>query len=831
MSLRVCIAGLQKAQREGDNGGPPLDDALVSRAETLFDNLERDYRRQMGDQPAAAMATEEALKQLEAEAFQRRRQTVLQIAKQQDILRGIQANVERGVRSDEAVRAVLDAQERAGGMANVEATRGAIRARAFGNMAELVNNMRRDLKGHVGDPAMLDDVVREAFGKHTGSAAAKLLADSWAETAEWLRLKFNAAGGAIPKLEGWGLPQSHDTLKVRQSTWPEWRDFILPKLDTAGMVDEQTGRPFSSESLELALQGVYQTIRTDGFDKVTPGQLGQAKLANRRVDHRFLKFASADDWLAYQRRYGSGDDAWATMTGHVDGMARDIAAMDVLGPNPTATLKWLADLTQKDAALHGTAQDQARARSAANTNALVWRAYSGDLAVPDNVALARTFATLRGWQGAAKLGSASLTALTDIGGGLVTRLFNGLPISNLLGDYVRGLRTGTAADRLEALGSAMIVEDMLGHSHRIYQAGEQSNAPAMVQLIANGVHRISGLEAIDRSGEQALGLDFMRQLAATADKPMAELDKGLAAVLQHYGIGADGWDTIRSTPAYEHGGVKFLRPDDVAGRADIAPGTADALTTRLLAMIQTETRYVVPKPSLTTRAQMTVGTNPGSWGGEFLRSSMQFKSFIFSIMRQHGGRMLNGREGGLSRSAYAANYVVATTLLGAAVVQLHAIVKGQDPRDMTDHRLWQAAAMQGGGLGVAGDFLFTDRSRAGTVADWAAGPLVTSFADPLYDLTIGNAHQAEGGKRTNFGREAVKFVQANTPGSTLWYARLAFQREIVDQLQEQVDPEYRQAFRRTEERARRDYGQQFYWAPGERAPDRAPDLAAAGGSQ
>ena len=73
----------------------------------------------------------------------------------------------------------------------------------------------------------------------------------------------------------------------------------------------------------------------------------------------------------------------------------------------------------------------------------------------------------------------------------------------------------------------------------------------------------------------------------------------------------------------------------------------------------------------------------------------------------------------------------------------------------------------------------------------------------------------------------MRFLRSNTPGSSLWYSRLAMDRLIWDQLQELADPEYRRAFKRTEDRARKDYGQDYWWRPGQAAPQRAPDPGAA----
>jgi hypothetical protein len=182
--------------------------------------------------------------------------------------------------------------------------------------------------------------------------SAREMAAAVGDTLEWLREQFNAAGGAILKLKDWGLPQSHDALAVAQAGYREWRDFILPKLDWQAMLDAGTGKPFvSEEALEPALEQAWRNISSNGLDLVEPGAFsGTGRLANRHSDHRFFTFRSADDWIAYNERFGVGT-VFDAITGHIESMSRDIAAMRVLGPNPDATVRWLGDLLRQESML------------------------------------------------------------------------------------------------------------------------------------------------------------------------------------------------------------------------------------------------------------------------------------------------------------------------------------------------------------------------------------------------------------------------------------------------------------------------------------------------
>ncbi len=58
------------------------------------------------------------------------------------------------------------------------------------------------------------------------------------------------------------------------------------------MIDEKTGLPFNEGSLRIALGDVWNTITTEGYNKVRPGgAAGFGKsIASRRTDHRFFIF-------------------------------------------------------------------------------------------------------------------------------------------------------------------------------------------------------------------------------------------------------------------------------------------------------------------------------------------------------------------------------------------------------------------------------------------------------------------------------------------------------------------------------------------------------------
>jgi hypothetical protein len=822
MSLDACLASLRAS------GG--LDAERADTYAAHFDDLRRQYGATMGEVQAAAAATRDTVEAIERELMEKRRQKLLQLNVQQGVVESIVRHMSEGGTAAEAAIAHFDLEGNTRRIQNLDARKRAILGEAHAGMTAMLTKFSHDLTGKIRDVAALQNVVREAFGEATGDASAAELAKAWAATAEKLRKRFNAAGGHISQRADWGLPQAHLSLKVRQVPFDQWRAFILPLLDPARMVDGYTGKPFRPAQLEEALRGAYDAIRTDGADDMTPGAMSATKLGNRRGEHRFFVFKDADSWLAYQAQFGL-ESPWDAMMGHIDAMARDIAQMEILGPSPNHTVRWLGDLLEKDAKVSSAAGAEFTglldsAKTAKWQIEQMHGIFNGETNRPVNSTLARGFSTFRAVQTAAKLGGAVISAVTDLGFQNVTARFNGLEYRNIIGNVVRLLKNSD--DREFAISSGLIAEEAAARMGAIWRYNDQVNTPEIARRMASGVLRASGLSAWTQAGKWAFGMEFMHALGRAAASPWDALTPALRQSMERYGIDAAAWDALRATPQYAHKGASYLRPDEVAD---------EALRTRLLEMIQTETRFAVPEATLRARAVMTGGLQAGTVSGELWRSVMQFKAFPVSIILTHGLRMTIGK-GPMSRAGYAANVMIATTAFGALALQMKDMIAGKDPRDMTTGKFWGAAFIQGGGAGLFGDFLYADTSRyGGNIYQTLAGPGIGTAID-FGNLTIGNAKEAIGQAmageeiNTNFGSEAVQFAKANTPGSSLWYLRLGFNRVFFDQVMKEADPQADAGFARTEARARREMDQEFWWAPGEAAPDRAPDLQAVdGGSQ
>jgi len=825
MSMKDCI---EKGVKEGLMDKNRGDDAAE-----LFDDLETNFKRTLPGSEAEVKAAAETIRIQKMDFAHRQRNKLLQTR----AVRGMTKNLKefKTVKGEQNFAAALQAHLEFDDLANftnVSARHQVIRGQFHSTMERVLSTFSRDLVGRVRNPATLKDMLKEIFGQDSGNVAAKHLAKAWTETAETARLRFNQAGGRIPKRSDWGLPQNHNSMAVRAAGFDTWREFIFDKLDYNRMIDESTGKPIIPERVELALQDVHETIANEGFNKLTPSGLARGRsLANRRLDHRFLVFKSADDWAAYQERFGDGT-VFDTMFGHFDGMSRDIAQMEILGPNPQAGMRFMKGIVMKDAKARDT-KGRTNKNSIAATSRL-WVADSmlniidGSASSPVHSTWANSMAGLRNVLVSAQLGSAAISAITDVHFQRMASNMVGLEPMKVTRRLGKLLNPANAEDRAFAVRMGLIAEtaSTLAAAQARY-VGEISG-PEITRRLADGVLRASGLSALTQSGKHAFGLEFMGLLSDNAGKSLDQLvagnkmDQAFARALQRYGIGKDKWDLVRKTTPLEERGAKFLRPEDIAARTDMNPAAARDLANQVMEMIFTETEYAVPTASIRGRAIMGGGLRPGTLAGEIIRSTLMYKSFPVTLVMTHLRRGML-QQGVIQKGRYFGSLVLGTTAWGYLAMQAKDISKGRDPRELNANTM-MAALEQAGGLGIFGDFLFSDMNRFDrSLGETVAGPVV-GFVGDVLGLTAGNVQQVIKGEDPKIGRDITRFLQHYTPGGSLWMGRAAYEHMVLDQLQRLSDPQADRSFRRKRRRLEKDFGSGYWWKPGQVLPSRTPDL-------
>lgn len=503
-------------------------------------------------------------------------------------------------------------------------------------------------------------------------------------------------------------------------------------------------------------------------------------------------------------------------------MSRDIAFMERLGPNPMATKNFIKQTLQKSAA--GDDKAEGAARSASKKIDELYNIIQGTHNTPVNRFWATTLAGTRQLLQSAQLGAAAISAITDVNFNRIARRMNGLPQVGTLAQYLKllsplsaeekgrlAIRLGLTAEGWSTLAAAQMryVGDISG--------------PEITRRVADFVMRASLLSPMTQAGRWAFGMEFLGTLADNVGKTFDELDQPFRKAMERYNINAGRWDVIRQTELYDYKGAKFLRAEDIEFRTDIDPRLARELATDIMRMVETETNFAVPSTSIRGRAALTGDVPPGTIAGELVRSFAMYKNFGVTLVNTHIMRGA-GQQGVKGKGRYYADLVISTTLMGALALQLKEMAKGRDPRPMEGPEFWGAAFMQGGGLGIYGDFLFSDLNRFDRgLSETIAGPVV-GFANDVRKLTIGNIIEAAQGEDTKIASEMISFAQRYTPGASLWYARLGLERMLFDQMKLWADPKAKQKMRNTKRKYAREYGQDYWWSPGKMQPTRGPDV-------
>jgi hypothetical protein len=825
MSLWDCIkAAIEGGEMNSERGWEAQD---------LFNQLRDDYAKRIGVDAANAQAAEDVKRIMSVRAGRKRRLTLLRLnaARRNAQLMGNHRTLRGQANPADSLRIFVTGDENSAIQGIVPLAK-TLKGFYHAQLDQVLSTFSRNLLGEVRNKARLGSMVRELFGEGTGDQAAREMADSVRSVLDQARRDFNAAGGDVGQLDNYGLPMHHNSRAIEDAGFEPWRDAIWNRLDWGRITDNTTEQPFAASGsvpppggrAEEFLNEVYASITTSGWSKREASfQERGLAVSSRRSAARVLHFKDGENWLAYNKDFGS-EDPFTNIVTALDGYARDTASMRVLGPNPGAGLTYLGQIATK--AAHETPWDlpaRARnetARAVAKTRAML-DLHSGAAQVPVDGMLAEFLAGTRAVLVSAQLGAAAISASTDVGfqaaaarkigmdpGKVVSRM-----AKELAGDPANAARKGLIAEQLSNVGAA-----------QSRYVGEVFT-PERAARLSDFVMRASGLTKWTEAGRHAFQLEFMGFLADNTGRSFDEMNPALKQVLERKGFTASEWDVIRSGDLHEEAGATFLIPQQQRYRFDIDQDQADDLAFRLMSVIHEQTEFAVPTASLEGQAIFLDQTRPGTLIGELARSGFMYKSFGMSVLYNQIRRTM-ANDSKFSRFRYAAGMAAMVTVMGGVSLQMKEVVKGRDPRPMFNPKFLGAAILQGGGMGIFGDFLSSEQNRfGGGIEGTMAGPVFGAAGDVI-SLGI-SAGRTLAGSDENLGRKGVNFLRYNTPVTGIWYVSSAFQRLMYDNLQQLADPAASRAWRQAEKNRIRDYGNPAWWGPGDALPTRAPELGRA----
>lgn len=696
------------------------------------------------------------------------------------------------------------------GFGNIEYKQKEYLSHYHAQLAEMLQHFRTRKFGFSQDKEQLSLLVRAIYGEQVDDPQIMKFAKQWTETNEQMRVDFNARGGSIAKNERYLMPQNHDHRAIEKAGLEQWKEKILPKLDLDQMLDD-AGNKLTKEQLDQALDYVFETITTRGLNKtkdLSVPRLGK-KLARKHSERRFLYFKDAESWMEYQRDFGGGD-IFATLTGHVDMMSHDMALLDVLGPSHENTFKALLGQVEKvgglkqktkvDKFIDKTTPFPSPERKKAFVNA-VFNNVSGKTNQGNLTSLADFMQATRNTLVASTLGKAFLSAISDLGFGFVTSKYNSVPALKVLKRHMQLM--GSEETQVFAVKMGLMADAMIGRVHAANRYADVYGN-GITAKVAEGVMRASLLAPWTDAGRKAFGMEFGSMLAENFSKQIDELDPNLLRAFKSYGIEQTDWDKFRKSTPLEYQGAKFADMTQDGG-------------TKFHQMITSETDYAVPTPDARVQAVTNGGLGRATATGQAWRSAMMFKSFPATIIMTHFSRVANQATVS-DRLSYLAAITATTTILGGVALQMKDLAAGREPRQMNDPKFLGAALVQGGGLGIFGDFLASDVNRfGGGPMQTIAGP-TGELIDKTLKLSVGNIREALAGEETNILGESVAYINRYTPDT--WQLHL-FVNGLFDQLELYVNPDAQKRFNKIVRKRRKEYGQDYWWKPGELVPETA----------
>ena len=840
MSRQDCInAAIRAGASEED--APALVDELLAekkrlqaegKAMNLTQELASSIMRKAEDSRRAARVA--------------RRQAAIAIVKRAQVEQFITDVQAQGYSFTDALEALLvGSNERfSGSRESVSRKRGAIKALWSGSLAKEL-----DATGMVPllnkDRTFGEGVMREMIEPgSTGNKDMRTCADIFSRYLEEFRQRLNDAGADIGKLDNY-TPQSHDEYRVLKAGLKKWHDAIIGKIDWERTLPDST-----PEQRSVFLSNVYMDITTgipSKSEERPSGPLRPRNLANSLAKERVLHFRDAESAVAYHKEFGQGTIVTAVLN-RLQGSANKLALMQTFGPNPEAMLTSLIDgeaqrlkhaLADKDAKKVADLWTMRGDGKVANW----YKALSGEMGTPGNLTAARIFACARGIISMAKLGGAVLSSFADIPVKAMALRHNGQNfLERWRGAFRFDLERFSSADRIEyGRGIGLYTQGMLGSIYNRFDI--QDGLPGKMSRWMDTFFRLSGLEAWTEGHRSGYAFTLSGMLADAAKKNFADVNPDFAVTLRRNGLESrwpllremlttvEGTDYIlpekalnlsdaqlkpflpehlRDKSVYDRNGQKA--PDDAtwqAMRQKALDRQRRQLMEDVMGFLSDETGYAILEPDAKTRALMYRGTRPGTVTGELLRTILQFKAFPFTygqriLMESRWQRAsadmtrpVTGDPWGLMQ------FAVASILFGYLSGAAKDITKGREPRSLDKKETWIAALLQGGGLGIMGDFMFGQADRFG-------GQAIASLAGPgLTELSkiMPISGQLVRGEFGNAGEDALRLVTGNLPFANLWYTRSALDYMFFYHMREWMSPG---TLRRTERKMKEDFNQTYF---------------------
>ncbi len=689
----------------------------------------------------------------------------------------------------------------------------------------LTTNFTNELKkekliDHLVDGKMDLEIKKELVERgSTGIPEARKIADIVEKYSEEVRTTLNDLGADIPKLRDWITRQFHNSerieragavlsknnSKVRAEHQEAWIDFILPLLDRKrtffGDVDEKKILGEIWEKLSTGYFGV-----AEGLDSIN----GSKSLTDRASAQRILHFKDAEARHQYDITFGSPRLIESVVIG-IQSNARNIATMQRLGSRPEATFKKILKILSNNSKDKSLTIEKFKAEYSEMDGSVYQIASGKRSSIIANVGMFTRFL-----QSTGKLGFATISSFADIANYMLTARYQGRGLFTGLEESLKSLKGNKEA--LEVLN--VTSNSILGTVNQKF--GSRGDTTGTAARLQSAFFKLNSLNWWVSSLKTGMQVGLSKHYGSSAAKNFDALSVAQKRILKLYKIDSKKWDMLRSMKSVADDNNTYITGENIESISDdlVNKYFGRNLSERELRNFKRDLRltwrnllndqaaHAVPEPDGNVRAFMNQGQQRGTALGETLRLVGQFKQFPISIYKKVIERELRGYSpdefsstvGGKALSL--GSLIMLTSMFGYIAMTTKDLLKGKSFRDMSKQENIISAFLQGGGLGIFGDFLFSEMKNqyGGSLAETLAGPGIGAASDLLEAIST-----LDQPKKASI--KFLKLIEGNTPFLNLYYTKSAYDYLIGYQIKELLDPGF---FNRMKRRAARNQGSQFF---------------------
>ncbi|WP_375332062.1 hypothetical protein [Candidatus Tisiphia endosymbiont of Temnostethus pusillus] len=664
--------------------------------------------------------------------------------------------------------------------------------------------------------------------KPTGSERAMIVAQI---INKWQTISINRAnlaGGYIIPLEGYITKQQHNSLKLREAGYEAWLKFIYPLLDLERMAklnDEIDLRAiFNNLASSIHLKDTDQYLNI-AFTHIKGNNVADVASASRK-----LHFKSAEAWLTYQKEFGnyvqndfvdkfisplikSRSFIADSIVSNLNILGRSIGVMESMGCNPELILqsikgtftKELQELAIKDPAILKQLAVLSNPNSFVNQLDLM-------LGVkPQIPSVDRILGAYRAWKCMSNLGKVVLSSIPDMISFVSELQNNGIPIMQSYANILQVAATGLNGEKKKELASLLgvAVDSLIGHSHSRF-AGEYPVSGSIFKL-TNAFFKLNCMNWWDNVWKSTVGNLLSHNLALQVNKPFNSLYHNLQTLLNRYGINESNWhlyqhlvQQIENKPYLipdmallpDHLLDQYLQQNGNSivsdlNRARLKQDLTNNLRRYLLDRVDT----AVATPHTAERNAVLLGNlgiKAGSPAAAVIQCIMQFKTFAYTYITRPLKSItidqipLHQQVGSGNLLDLATWKDIAKSMrnptsikmlfqllpgsigLGYLSINAKRLFDGKEWIAPNEEGVFMASLLQGGGLGLFGDFFFNEYDSYNNLLKALAGTTGSDIIDFGTVLTL-----IKNGELDKAEELLKKSLQKNIPGRNLFYLQPA----------------------------------------------------------